>query len=294
MKKFLAVYMGTGATRSNAQWDKFDERQAQGNRDQGHQGLDGLGRDQCGRHRRSRHSARQNQARLQARHRGLQERPDGATSSCKRNRMRRRRSCSRTTRISRSSPVTRSRSWSACRCRGSDAHEGPMVIFVNLVDEMLARLRSHAVADGARMRRGYEALAAALAIALLCSCSDPGSSRESTDDAAAVRPPPLSWMAGLGRWIGPEGTFLLLEGGNGTYEVTIQNLDGPRRFQGVGRRRADRVRPRRREGILARDRRRRHRHEVAQRQVQLPDDPLRRRVLSRLTARPRWNVPDRA
>ena len=37
----------------------------------------------------------------------------------------------------------------------------------------------------------------------------------------------------LGRWIGPEGTFLLLEGGNGTYEVTIQNLDGPRRFQGT-------------------------------------------------------------
>ena len=37
----------------------------------------------------------------------------------------------------------------------------------------------------------------------------------------------------LGRWIGPEGTFLLLEGGNGVYEVTIQNLDGPRRFQGA-------------------------------------------------------------
>src|SRR5688572_30937562 len=39
--------------------------------------------------------------------------------------------------------------------------------------------------------------------------------------------------AWLGRWMGPEGTFLLLEGGNGRYEVTIQDLDGPRVFQGM-------------------------------------------------------------
>jgi hypothetical protein len=36
----------------------------------------------------------------------------------------------------------------------------------------------------------------------------------------------------LGKWIGPEGTFLQLTGGQGTYTVTIQNLDGPRTFQG--------------------------------------------------------------
>ncbi len=35
----------------------------------------------------------------------------------------------------------------------------------------------------------------------------------------------------LGKWNGPEGTFLQLAGGNGTYEVTIQNLDGPRTFK---------------------------------------------------------------
>ena len=40
--------------------------------------------------------------------------------------------------------------------------------------------------------------------------------------------------AWLGRWTGPEGTFLLLAGSNGTYQVTIQNLDGPRVFAGVG------------------------------------------------------------
>ena len=36
----------------------------------------------------------------------------------------------------------------------------------------------------------------------------------------------------LGKWNGPEGTFLELVGGNGKYKVTIQNLDGPRTFQG--------------------------------------------------------------
>jgi hypothetical protein len=36
----------------------------------------------------------------------------------------------------------------------------------------------------------------------------------------------------LGKWTGPEGTFLQVTGGGGTYEVTIQNLDGPRKFQG--------------------------------------------------------------
>ena len=36
----------------------------------------------------------------------------------------------------------------------------------------------------------------------------------------------------LGKWIGPEGTFLQLAGGDGNYEIIIQNLDGPRTFQG--------------------------------------------------------------
>lgn len=36
----------------------------------------------------------------------------------------------------------------------------------------------------------------------------------------------------LGRWTGPEGTFLLVEGEGGKYVVTVQNLDGPRTFDG--------------------------------------------------------------
>lgn len=37
----------------------------------------------------------------------------------------------------------------------------------------------------------------------------------------------------LGQWNGPEGTFLRLAGGQGTYDITIQNLDGPRNFKGI-------------------------------------------------------------
>jgi len=37
----------------------------------------------------------------------------------------------------------------------------------------------------------------------------------------------------LGQWNGPEGTFLRLAGGQGTYQITIQNLDGPRDFKGI-------------------------------------------------------------
>ena len=37
----------------------------------------------------------------------------------------------------------------------------------------------------------------------------------------------------LGQWNGPEGTFLRLESDGGKYTVTIQNLDGPRGFEGV-------------------------------------------------------------
>ncbi|MEJ7805428.1 MAG: hypothetical protein WKG03_05855 [Telluria sp.] len=36
----------------------------------------------------------------------------------------------------------------------------------------------------------------------------------------------------LGRWNGPEGSFLLVEGEGGKYAVTVQNLDGPRTFDG--------------------------------------------------------------
>lgn len=98
-------------------------------------------------------------------------------------------------------------------------------------------------------------LAAALALALsLAACGDRGGADTSTPEpssapaapAASPSPPPApmaptpasltdQW---LGQWNGPEGTFVRITGGSGHYDVTIQNLDGPRTFVGraVGKR----------------------------------------------------------
>ena len=39
--------------------------------------------------------------------------------------------------------------------------------------------------------------------------------------------------AWVGRWFGPEGTYLELAGANGVYEVTIKDLDAARTFAGA-------------------------------------------------------------
>lgn len=44
-----------------------------------------------------------------------------------------------------------------------------------------------------------------------------------------VKPLPENWQ---GKWQGPEATFLALEEREGGVKVTIQNLDGPRVFEG--------------------------------------------------------------
>ena len=38
--------------------------------------------------------------------------------------------------------------------------------------------------------------------------------------------------AWVGRWNGPEGTYLAIEGANGAYELTIKDLDAARTFSG--------------------------------------------------------------
>ena len=84
------------------------------------------------------------------------------------------------------------------------------------------------------MKRSHLSLVGHLTFTLsLVGCTDrnvdsgsikaPNSSVASSD-AATDR-----W---LGQWNGPEGTFLRLDGGKGRYEITIQNLDGPRTYQG--------------------------------------------------------------
>ena len=84
------------------------------------------------------------------------------------------------------------------------------------------------------MNSTFRSLVACATLALLvtgCDSRKPGTAQVS----AASAPDVISasdadqW---LGKWNGPEGTFLQLVGGNGKYDVTVQNLDGPRTFQG--------------------------------------------------------------
>ncbi len=84
------------------------------------------------------------------------------------------------------------------------------------------------------MTRCPRILIASLALTLLVSgCSDRGAGTSSTNaspGADRVDPATDKW---LGQCNGPEGTFLRLAGGAGNYEITIQNLDGPRAFKGT-------------------------------------------------------------
>ncbi|WP_431046409.1 hypothetical protein [Roseateles sp. L2-2] len=51
--------------------------------------------------------------------------------------------------------------------------------------------------------------------------------------AASTPDPAQAW---LGRWNGPEGTYLQLDAaGEGRYEVRIKDLDAERKFEGVGK-----------------------------------------------------------
>ena len=84
------------------------------------------------------------------------------------------------------------------------------------------------------MKGRHKSLAGSLAFALvLVGCTDrdanSGSSNAASSNVTSPDPATDKW---LGQWNGPEGTFLRLEGGKGKYEITIQDLDGPRTYQG--------------------------------------------------------------
>jgi hypothetical protein len=68
---------------------------------------------------------------------------------------------------------------------------------------------------------------------LLSGCTDSrsGGPPAATPPATAVQAPATDHW--LGQWTGPEGTFLRIAGGLGKYEITVQNLDGPRTFVGA-------------------------------------------------------------
>ena len=70
-----------------------------------------------------------------------------------------------------------------------------------------------------------------VALPLGFACTDNNADRvPATAPPAAVQAPTDQWM---GQWTGPEGTFLRISGGQGKYEITIQNLDGPQTFPGA-------------------------------------------------------------
>jgi hypothetical protein len=67
-----------------------------------------------------------------------------------------------------------------------------------------------------------------------CIGNGPDSSATNTEQSDAAGAPPATdrW---LGRWTGPEGTYLDIAGTAGAYEITIQDLDRARMFAGSAR-----------------------------------------------------------
>ena len=78
-------------------------------------------------------------------------------------------------------------------------------------------------------------LGSAVAATGISGCAD-GSVDAASSNAASAKVVGAVYGANklMGRWNGPEGSFLLLGGANGKYAVTIRNLDGPRTFEGSG------------------------------------------------------------
>ena len=74
--------------------------------------------------------------------------------------------------------------------------------------------------------------------ALLIAGAMAGCSSDNADSAATRSehaPPPPATDRWLGRWTGPEGTYLDVAGSEGVYEITIQDLDRARTFAGSAR-----------------------------------------------------------
>lgn len=73
---------------------------------------------------------------------------------------------------------------------------------------------------------------------LLTACDDKitkAPTLASSGSIGSAATTPTTTDTWLGKWNGPEGTFIDISGGNGNYTITIQNLDGPKQYQGVGK-----------------------------------------------------------
>jgi hypothetical protein len=88
--------------------------------------------------------------------------------------------------------------------------------------------------EAPELKASIQTTAALLSLLVLFGCADrdkpPASNDPASSGATATAPATDKW---LGQWNGPEGTFLRLEGRKGKYEITIQDLDGPKTYQGI-------------------------------------------------------------
>src|SRR5882724_2833885 len=89
-------------------------------------------------------------------------------------------------------------------------------------------------------RPGLLGVVTMLVLALACESRNPATPSSADGGIAAARSasaapaadrPTDAW---LGRWLGPEGTYLLLTRDGEKYAVKIQSLDGPASYEGVG------------------------------------------------------------
>ncbi|MCE3253578.1 MAG: hypothetical protein K0Q67_2598 [Cellvibrio sp.] len=75
-------------------------------------------------------------------------------------------------------------------------------------------------------------------ILLLTACDDKKSASTSGTVSSVNKAslPATSSIADtwLGKWNGPEGTFIEIAGGDGKYTINIADLDGPKQYQGTG------------------------------------------------------------
>lgn len=72
-------------------------------------------------------------------------------------------------------------------------------------------------------------------ILMLIACSDQPASSNTTSSINTTNAPatPPKTDAWIGQWNGPEGTFINISGGDGTYTITIADLDGPKQYRGT-------------------------------------------------------------
>ncbi len=78
--------------------------------------------------------------------------------------------------------------------------------------------------------------AAILLTFLLTACEDKvATSPSNLTSNTSSAPTSFNTDTWLGKWNGPEGTFIDIAGGNGTYTITIADLDGAKQYQGTAK-----------------------------------------------------------